>query len=559
MRALDLTRIIHRVPLRLSTTLGLALALGSASCSLVVFSSEECQSDDHCAEAFGEGSVCGGAGYCEMPGEISSDVECATNLDCLEGAGFGSSCNLEEATEEVPGVCDTIQAPSRCTGRSFPADLIDDPSAYANRVVFGVLSDRTIQSHSDREDAIELAITQINDSGGLDGTQLGLIYCDIGQGDAGGYSDGLARPDAAVSVAEWLVNVASVPVIFGAPSSGDTQLVFEEVTNQQDVRGQTLLISTSATDPSIVDFDVPAPGKATDNNPGLLWRTAGNGSAQIEALVADMEAAGLANVAVIREQSPFAGTQLATSGSFAQSFIDDWGAESEQFTYPGGNVGGREQKIREVAASVAAGMFDAILFIGPTEDAQAFLRQATASADVPDGFPIYFNDGGANDEVFDGINNSRLFATTKAARPMPTMGFEYDSFAQSFQSGFGNVDPLRSTFTANAYDAAWFAALGSAWALFQGDESMVETTSGHHILRGKDIARGMRATTTGTAVAFLPAEWNKVISQFRSARPINVKGAASEYAFDLGDEDASGEAIIVVGSDAGTFSPAVDE
>lgn len=524
-------------------------ALTSAGCSLTVVDAEPCASDSQCDDLFGNGAVCGDGGYCEIPAETSEATACESSSECLAAIGFGQVCVV--ADEAMPGVCESIEVLSRCN-KSVPADLKDDLSAYRDRVVIGVLSDQSIQSHTDREDAIELAIGQLNENSGLGDVQLGAIFCDIGPGTTGGYSDGLARPDAADAITEWLVNQASVPGIIGAPSSNDTQLLFEDVVNKPDVRGNTVVISPSATDPSLVDFDVPAAGAATDNNPGLLWRTAGDGSAQVEALVADMEDAELTNIIVVREQSPFAGTQLATGGSFAQSFLDAWAGEGEQATYPGGSPSARDQAIRDAANDIADGSFDGLLFVGPTEDAKVALALLTDS-DIPDGFPVYFDAAGANNELFSDVQDSRLFPTVRAARPVVRDTSEYGSFRSAFMSSFG-YQPSRSTFTAQAYDAVWFMAAGAVWAIEQGDETIADTASGLPVIRGEDIARGMRKTATGTAVSFVPTDWARVISQFKAGRSVDVTGAASNYNFNLGDEQAPADAEIVVGNENGNFS-----
>jgi len=535
--------------LRTSTAALIAL-IALASCSLTVVDAEPCSSDPECEELFGGGSICGGGGFCEVPAETSETIACQSNEDCLAAEGFGSTCS--DATDEEPGTCESIRVPGRCT-RSLPADLAQDPSAYRDRIVIGVLSDQALRSHTDRENAIELAVTQINENQGLGQAQLAVLFCDIGEGNLGGYSDSLPRPEAADLVTEFFVNEASLAAIIGAPSSNDTQLIFEDVVNKPAVRGRTVLMSASATDPSLVDFDVPAAGSATDNNPGLLWRTAGDGTAQIEALVADMGAAGVTNVIIVREQSPFAGTQLGTGGSFAQSFLDSWSGDGEQLTYAGGSASARDQKILEAVEAINGGEHDALLFVGPTEDAQAALAGATAAKLSPD-VPIYFDAAGANDELFEGIADGSLFANVRASAPVPNDGMEFSAFASAYQSAFGAA-PSRSTFTAEAYDATWLLAAGAVWAIEQGD-SEVETESGLPVIRGDDIARGMRRTAGGTQVSFVPGDWQKVLTQFRAGRSIDVAGAANDYDFDLGDEQAPSAAAIVVGTAQGRFMDA---
>lgn len=524
-------------------------ALSTAACSLTVVDAAPCASDSQCDELFGGGAICGAGGFCEVPAETSESASCENTSDCLAAVGFGQICVVADTA--MPGVCESIEVLSRCN-KSVPADLKDDLGAYRDRVVIGVLSDQSIRSHTDREDAIELAIEQLNENSGLGDAQLGAIFCDIGPGTTGGYSDALARPDAAEAATDWLVNQASVPGIIGAPSSNDTQLLFEEVVNKPDVRGNTVVISPSATDPSLADFDVPAAGAATDNNPGLLWRTAGDGSAQIDALVADMETAMLTNIIIVREQSPFAGTQQATGGSFAQSFLDNWSGEGEQKTYPGGSPSARDQAIRDAAIDIAEGDFDGLLFVGPTEDAKVALALLTDS-DVPDEFPIYFDAAGSNNELFSDVQDSRLFPFVRAARPLIRDTSEYGSFESAFMSSFG-YQPSRSTFTAQAYDAVWLLAAGAVWAIEQGDSTISDTASGLPVILGEDIARGMRKTTTGTTVSFVPNDWARVITQFKAGRAVDVTGAASNYDFNLGDEQAPADAEIVVGSENGTFS-----
>ena len=94
------------------------------------------------------------------------------------------------------------------------------------------------------ENAIELAITQANESGGLEGRLYGAIFCTIDENPA---YDSLEFNEAAVASAEFLVHRVGVPAIVGPTTSGSTERVFTEVTRDAEV----VVISPSATSPSL--------------------------------------------------------------------------------------------------------------------------------------------------------------------------------------------------------------------------------------------------------------------------------------------------------------------
>ncbi len=523
-----------------------------AGCSVLVLEPEPCQSNQQCTESFGAGSICADNGFCEIT-EGGANL-CSTIADCLASGGFGQTCSgADPDAEEPTGTCITAELPLRCTARFLPTTLFTDPGGNADSVVFGVLSDRSVRAHLDRENAISLAVSHINENGGIDDHPIGLVFCDIQEGSDAPFTDGLSRRDAVVDTAEWLVEVLGVPVILGPPSSGDTEIVFEDITNAQAVRGQTLLMSPSATDLSLTNFDIPQGQIASDNAPGMLWRTAPSAEPQVAALIGQMEADGVTNVAIIREQSPFAGTSSAPGESFAQRFGTDFSGASDQFTYEGGNVSGREQRIREVGMRLEAGEFDAVLFLGPFKDSREFLKEATDNLQYGDDLPLYFADTGAMDDLFTDIGDPRLFDNVYATRPaLPVNSFILDNFVEAFDGAYG-ANALRSTFTAHAYDAVWFAALGSTWALFHGPESTAETESGYPLLRGIDIARGLRRTSVGSDLDFIPTEWPSGLSNFRSNRTVDAVGAASNYDFDLATEEAPAAAELLQGTAEGTF------
>ena len=63
----------------------------------------------------------------------------------------------------------------RCS-RTFPADLFENQQAYADFIVVGSLND--YNDHIDTLLGTELAIRQVDDNAGLEGTRFGIVHCD---------------------------------------------------------------------------------------------------------------------------------------------------------------------------------------------------------------------------------------------------------------------------------------------------------------------------------------------------------------------------------------------
>ena len=102
-------------------------------------------------------------------------------------------------------------------------------------------------------------------------------------------------------------------------------------------------------------------------------------------------------------------------------------------------------------------------------------------------------------------------------------------------------------FTAHAYDAAWLALYGTAWAHFQ-EPSM----------SGTGVARGLRRLSEGPAVRVEPAEWNRVKGEFEAGESVNIDGASGALDFDPATEETTAPVDVwrivpSTGSDAWEF------
>ena len=97
-------------------------------------------------------------------------AECEVNTDCRTRFGFGWTCGSD-------GFCaESVRLP-RCNA-TYPEDLLIDPEAHKDTIVFGNLMDQSLATHRARERSARLAYKQANDEGGLELRQVGVAVGD---------------------------------------------------------------------------------------------------------------------------------------------------------------------------------------------------------------------------------------------------------------------------------------------------------------------------------------------------------------------------------------------
>lgn len=431
--------------------------------------------------------------------------ECSKPAECRESFGFGFTCGQD-------GYCEKLAVAPRC-GETFPPDLFTNPSKYSNAIVFGNLMDRSEPKKRARERSARLAVRQASEEPPLDGRPFGIVFCTIEENIA---FDDRSLEDAAVASARWLANEVGVPAIIGPSGSSSTSAVYQAL-----VGTNTLVISPSATSAALTTLDTT---NATDENPGLLWRTAPSDSAQGPVIAEDMSKRGINRVAVIHQADEY-GQGLANI--FSQTF----GGEIK--LYPFANDNQRTEAIVNVGATTA----EEVLFIASNSDEiVAFLNGANATP----GFAtktIFLTDAAASDDVFKAASGaSALFPSIRGTRvrPLEVMG-AYGIFVAGYQGEYGE-DVTQYSFTAQAYDAAWLVMYGSAWSLFRTGS-----------VNGRGIAQGLRKVSclsdgatqpcNGTALDVISSNWATVAENFRSGTAVDVRGASGDLNFDLATEE----------------------
>lgn len=422
---------------------------------------------------------------------------CQSNADCRGAFGWGSVCGED-------GLCADWEPNPRCE-RTIPADLLENKDQYRDLYVLGSVYERE-ESLLDVM-AFELAIVQVNDQGGLDGREFGFVQCS-NEEDASW--DGLAAEEANVQIAVTLADELGVPAILGPSYSSRTQAAYQAIDGLD-----TMMISPSATSPTLTALDPPA----TDDKPGLLWRTAPPDSIQARAISLALEADEVARVSIVYNDDGAYGTGLAEE----LSLVFPGQTELLPFKTP---------TDRDTQA-VEAGNGDAevVMFVSSDKaDVAAFLNAAGAVGGY-DAKQIFLTDAAYDTNILrDARSASDLFPNIRGTRPATPVGNVYDFFLASFAAQYDGEDASGSAFPAYAYDAAWLTIYGTAWAHFrEGD-----------VITGTNLARGLRKVSQGSAVEIRGTSWTAVTGAFERGNGIDVVGASGELDYDPVTEETAG-------------------
>ena len=428
---------------------------------------------------------------------------CSQNSDCRGAFGVGRTCGSD-------GLCEAAPANARCT-TTFPPDVLTRSENYPGVLLVGALMDRSVESQRARENAIRLAATQVNELKGVDGHLFGVVFCDVAEAPV---YDSAKRTDAAVASARYLQSVVGVSVIVGPSSSTDALAVFSALKGLDVV-----VISPSATSPALTGADVK---NATDDVPGLLWRTAPPDTLQGAAIVRHVRTAFplVKSVAVVQEKGPYgdALTSVFTAG-FAQE-----GRTVTPFPY-------RTTSERD-AAIVGAGATStsiALFISSQTTDAIAFLNAAQSLPSYA-ATTLFLTDSAANKDLLTGAAGaSAAFPRVIGSRPAVPQGPTFELFKTSFSAAF-RQDPNTFSFVPHSYDATWLAFYGTARAIRRAKR-----------VTGVGIARGLRSLSDKSPeVAVTPANWGRIIDALGAGGTVNIVGASGALDYDPTTQETTG-------------------
>ncbi len=422
------------------------------------------------------------------------DESCDSTDVCRQRFGFGTVCASD-------GLCDPPSVLPRCA-TTYPEDLFARPLKYRDAVVLGTMFDVSEPKQLGRQRAARLAARQINDGDGFPGGPAALVMCSIEPDHQG---DDLDTLEAIEVVSEFLARTLGVSAIIGPSSSVETQAAFEATEDSG-----TLIISPSATSPDLTDVEA----KPTDQAPGRLWRTASPDTVQGPVIAADMDARAISKVAAVFQEGTYGEGLLSV-------FKESFSGSVEEFSFR--NSGTRAEAIQRARTATK----DEVLFISSsTADAVAFLIAAAAPMGGLAQVGLFLTDGAATQALLD-ERAEAAFPRVRGTRPKPLdpEDFNYGTFLTAYEGEY-DESAAQLSFTPHAYDAAFLAFAGSAWALTQ--------ESG---LSGRNIARGLRRVTSGPATNIAVTAWQSVVGAFSSGSSVDLSGASGSLDYDLATEE----------------------
>lgn len=431
---------------------------------------------------------------------------CTTNADCRAGFGIGSVCTGE-------GLCEKAPPNPRCA-RTFPEDLLTRPESYPNAIVLGSLVVGGIESQRARENATRLAATQVNEQGGLDGRLFGIVFCDVAEDSK---YDSLKRTDAVIATGRYLADVMGAPALVGPSASPDALAVFEALRDKE-----VLVMSPSATSPELTGADVPT---ASDETPGLLWRTAVPDTVQGSIIARHLETFDppVTTVNIVFEKGAYGeGLEKVFRASFTKNT-----PTINSFGFTAGNSGERDGAI--VGAGDGKPQY-VLFFSSQAGDQSAFVTGVAGLTSYQD-VKLFLSDTAANGDLLtNAASASAVFPRIIGTRPAVPAGRVYDLFKFSYNAAFKD-DPNRFTFVPHAYDATWLVFAGAAYSLRR-----------ENAVTGRGIARGLRRVASGgDTVDLAPGSWQRIRDEFGNDKPVNLVGASGNLDYDPATEETKGD------------------
>ncbi len=462
--------------------------------------------------------------YIDVEDECTTDNDCEDNLSCIEGLCAIARCT-RTADCAVGKICRNATAcePLRTT------DLLQAPCDR----IYGVTPEEALESHvvllgtifpktgdlgdygPGMDEGVELAVSEINNVGGILGRHIGVLSCDSG-----------TNVDTAVAAGKRLFEEIRVPAIVGPGASGITIEVFNQVIRSAG----GLAISPSATSPAITGLD--------DDN--LLWRTAPSDAIQGAAIVRYLETLPSGTkIALINRTDAYgdglrdtivAGLCLPTgsfpcddSGRyFSRAYADDT-LETDFSTI-----------LQGAGTNLVSFAPDVTVLIAFGTDGKKFLKQAEDQ-----GLQRFIATDGMRTETLvlpntdkgDPVLGNELLCRLMGTSPASTGGPALAQFETRFNSKYATTAP--GVFSATSYDAAYLLFFAIAAA-------------GTDDLTGASISAGLQRLSAGDATPPGAAAFTKA-TQYLSSSPqntIDYEGASGALNFD----PATGEAPSSIGA-----------
>lgn len=434
-------------------------------------------------------------------------AQCSDGATCRQAFGLGYTCGSA-------GLCEEIEVLQRCKD-VYPVDLLKDPEKYSNVVVFGSLFDNTAMTGDGKLiKAASLAIDEANANGLAEGRLFGIVHCDYQENPG---IDGLTSEEAAIQGAKYLVDQLGAVAIIGPGTSGLAEAVYRELEKPSHAT-KTLIVSPSATSPSLTDIDA--------TKPGLFWRTAPPDSVLGAKLAEYMEEVPIANAIVLYEDTTYGkGLAIELDKNF----------EDQLTLRPYTDPSVIPQEVIKIANENPTPTAFAVVFItSEVSQVTSFLNAAGVSQSAFYSNPevkIFLGDTAYNADVIKQTqaNAAMLYPNVRGVFPGAPSGPVYQLFLATYAAKYSNEDASDASYSAHTYDATWLALYGAAWSYYQHNGD----------IRGPWMAEGLQNISNGDAFDINATTWSSIKKAFREKRGINIRGASGELDYDPVTEETT--------------------
>ena len=335
--------------------------------------------------------------------------------------------------------------------------------------------------------AAELAVTEINEAGGVNGQPVELLR-----------GDSATSPQQTVEEARRLIDIEGVNAIIGGVSSGEALQVVESVAGPDGV----LVISPSATSPALTDVN--------DND--FFFRTTISDAAQ-----------GVVMADVARELGYQSACVLYLNSAYGQGLGEAFAA---RFTAEGGEITAQvphEQEQASYGSELAActeGNPDVFVGISYPESGGIYLRELVESGEVP---ALLLSDGLRSEDLFAELA-SDVFEGTVGTSPGSPETETGATFQTAMAEAYGDLPSV--PYLREVYDAVYLIALAA------------ETAGSNDSAAIRDAIREVAAD--GTPVTPGAEGFTTAVEAIGAGENIDYEGASGSLDLDENGDVARG-------------------
>jgi branched-chain amino acid transport system substrate-binding protein len=368
-------------------------------------------------------------------------------------------------------------------------------------VILGALLQRDQEDDVTRLAAMELAVREINDGGGLGAARrLVMVSCDYDDDET------LLRQSV-----DYLARGLGSATVIGPIPSVNTQRTIDFVV-EQDLA--VAVVSSTSTSTALTDYP----------DEGLLWRTSPNDEGQAAVLADLVDGAAVSKLAIVYINDTY-GSALQEGVNAAVS------SDTELFPYDNGD------DFDALMQDVPTYDPDGMLLIAVRSENVIAIYEALVTAGLDATIDDHFLADSAKAEALldEGLSTEVKGELAQALGTAPFHSEEshYDTFEVNLSNA--GVDPTGTSFLAQSYDAAYLAGYGLAFAQAAPTPRL-----------GFRVVEGFAQLVDGQAIDVGRTDWPAAVAALTDPdvtleeRKVDINGTGGPLDFDLATGDAPG-------------------